>query len=411
MRTKRSTRITHRNRAMARRAAAALALALTAAAHAGAGDTRLLYERDMQPKPVEVTAIDALSLRFTDEYGVRRSLPLSSLVAMLPARASAEPRAQQPTRTDPAGAWIELVDGQRFPGRLSPASVDDDSIQWRHDRFGQMSFPLESVAAVAFGEGADVALEQARAADSTQDIVTLVNGDRLAGFLVAIGAAIEIETDDAGPLEFDQQRVLWVRLASQPQAPGGMTVWFNDGAVARIDDLRATGEGLVELRLPSAASSVFEIAELDAVLFDAARILPLASLRPDEQAPIGRRTLVRPLRHLDDDASASHTVAPDLLLPGPMSVTWTLPPAAQRFSALATMPESSFPWGDCELVVLIDGRETLRHRLNRDHPAHEISVDARAATLTIRIEPGAFGPVRDVVELRRPLLLLDANAR
>ena len=110
----------------------ALATAAALGAHAGA-DSRVLYDRNLQARTVELIGLDGLSLRFQDEFGVTRSLPLSSIAAVLPAE-----RAGAGASAATGGGWVELADGQRFPGRLAPTSPDDESVAWMHDDFGPM---------------------------------------------------------------------------------------------------------------------------------------------------------------------------------------------------------------------------------------------------------------------------------
>lgn len=384
-------------------AGALAALACTPAPGDARADTRVLYDRDLRPRIVELLSVDALSLRFEDEFGVERRLPLSSVAAILPTRRDDGARADQPDT-----GWLELTDGQRFPGRLAPTSRGEESLLWLHDAFGELRAPLERVAFVSLtGQGRD-AIEAVRSGARTEDVLMLSNGDRLTGFLVAVDGDIEFESEQVGPVTLPAERVAWFALASPTAALEGMVVWLDDGAVARIEDLRSPGEGRVELRLPDAASSVFELEEVRAMVFDATRLQPLASVLPDEQAPLGRRRLIEPMRLAGDPGSPgmSAGVAPDLELPGPMRIDWPLPRAASRFSALVEMPRSAFPWGDCEVVFEVDGQERARVRLNEDNPDEEITLDIEGERLTLRVEPGAYGPVLDRVILRRPLLLL-----
>jgi hypothetical protein len=383
-----------------------LALATAAALSAGAvarADSRVLYDRNLQARTVELIGLDGLSLRFQDEFGVTRSLPLSSIAAVLPAR-SAAAGASAAT----GGGWVELADGQRFPGRLAPTSPNDEAVAWLHDDFGPMQIALERVAFVSLEGAGRNAIEAVRSGARTDDVLMLTNGDRLTGFLVAVDGEIEFESEQAGFVTLGVDRVAWFSLAVNPEPLEGLVVWLSDGAIARVADMRSPADGRVELRLDSAASSEFDLDDIEAIVFDAARLQPLASVLPDDQQPLGRRRLIEPLRLAGDGATpdAGPGVAPDLELPGPMRIDWTLPRGATRFSALAEMPHASFPWGDCEVVFEVDGVERARVRLNQETPDAEIAIDVEGEVLTMRVEPGAYGPVKDRVILRRPLLLL-----
>jgi len=103
--------------------------------------------------------------------------------------------------------------------------------------------------------------------------------------------------------------------------------------------------------------------------------------------------------------------APDIELPGPMSVTWTLPAGVTRVAGVAELPVSARAWGDCS-VVMFDGAgaQVWTTRLSGDAPSAPFNIDLSgkdALTLTVRVEAGANGPIEDRVLLRRVLLLLD----
>jgi hypothetical protein len=72
------------------------------------------------------------------------------------------------------------------------------------------------------------------------------------------------------------------------------------------------------------------------------------------------------------------------------------------------MPEVARQWGDLELVVLDGRQERLRSTINAMHPEIVIDVPLSAAErrLTIRLEPGRYGPVMDRVRLRLPRVLM-----
>ena len=87
----------------------------------------------------------------------------------------------------------------------------------------------------------------------------------------------------------------------------------------------------------------------------------------------------------------------------PLACTVTSPRLATRLELVD--PRS--PWGDCEVVLAVDNREVLRRRLSAEESGADVVVDlAGAAVLKLSIEPGKYGPIRDRVALRRPLILV-----
>ena len=76
----------------------------------------------------------------------------------------------------------------------------------------------------------------------------------------------------------------------------------------------------------------------------------------------------------------------------------------------AKLGDQSGQWGDCELVVSIDNHELARVHLWKDEPVHAINIDAQGNELTITLEPGRFGPIRDSAVLARPVILIEPRA-
>ncbi len=364
--------------------------------------------------------------------------------------------------------------GERFPGSHAPTGGDEDAVIWAHPSFGRVTIALDRVAKVvmdagvlrraraeeaAEGDGlapADAAPPDGAGIAPASDTVTLINGDTLTGFLLSLGDPVEIEVDGV-TVAIPSERVLSAQLANNPEPMSGLVVWLEDGSVAVVASIDMAGGDQVSLRLHDGQSADFSLDSISAVAFDAGRLRPLSALRPVDQRPIDRRVLLEPLRvrtprapgspgspgspargntapgtsgvpaagnaaapgrpgpgipdPLEAMAPPADLNAPDVEFPGPMSVRWTLPLGARRFAAVADLPVDALPWGDCELVVTVDGREELRRRLWQDAPRYEFSVALggadHAREMTIAIEPGPSGPINDRVILRRPLILVD----
>jgi hypothetical protein len=116
------------------------------------------------------------------------------------------------------------------------------------------------------------------------------------------------------------------------------------------------------------------------------------------------------VRHPDDLAFGSGPVlnALDIDLPGPMRVSWTLPSGVQRFAGTAALADVSGGWGDCEYSIEIDGERVFSTRLHKGEPVASFNIPmSQAVELTVVLEPGRYGPVRDRVILHRPLLQMN----
>jgi len=311
-------------------------------------------------------------------------------------------RAVSPT---PGFGWIELVDGQRYVGRSAERASEDESIAWDHRDFGVLWIPLESVLRVSpAGESPARARENAPISDR----VYLTNGDVLTGYLVRAGAEFAVETDSGELSVAPAGLVSLARLANPASDPEGVYLWTNDGSVFAAESVMdLTGER-VQVVLRSGESAALEVSQILGVAFAAERYMPLASLEPHTTLPRSRRW--------SREASASPApggldapllFAPDITIPGAMTLRWSLPRGAVRFGATAVMPPSAFPWGDCEVVVRSGGDIVQRARLNEESPSVEINVDLVSADLQIEVLSGANGDVHDEVTLIAPLILLD----
>lgn len=426
-------------------------------AHAQAG-RRLLLDGELQARPIKLVSLTSDTIVYEDDKGRKRTATVGGFVGLLPMtppyggapvndaytpRPDAsdgyeanEARASDPVSPSEPSGVLELTDGQRFPGERVASGGDPDAITWSHPAFGRITAPLDRVAEVVLDAGVRRQLrEQGRlgayardgAADAprSQDELLLSNGDTLSGFISTIGDPIRIEVDGS-PVDIAPQRVAAARLASRPEALGGLVVWLEDGTVAVVASIGEQEQaGSLEsdrlrIQLPAGQSASFALDDLRAVAFDAGKLRPLAGIRPQSQKAVGRRLLlegVRVLSGADDGAGAGQLSAPDLELPGPMQAVWRLPPGARRFAGVAELPPEALPWGDCEVVVAVDGVEAWRTRLHSAQPRAEFSVALMAQSaggaaggardLTITVEPGQRGPINDRVVLRRPLLLVE----
>ncbi|MGP1310245.1 MAG: hypothetical protein ACTS27_08620 [Phycisphaerales bacterium] len=396
------------------RAAAAL-LALSAPlSFAHATPSVVLLDDSLDARRAELVAITAgdsgrrASIVYLDRNGVRREAsPYAgpdSAVAVLP---PLEPRwlpAQTPRFTpssDGLTGVLVLADGQRFPGRYADSSAPGDAVAWSHPRFGLIVTPIERIAHIhPTDDVTNVAGDE-----RFNDRLSLTNGDTLEGFILSLADPVEIETD-AGVIEVPRARVQRVDLATDAIEPEGLTLWLDDGSVAALSDAALVDDETLLLTLKDTGGQArYALTSISAVALDASRIVPLASLRVLAEEPLGERELLDGAR-VEPQPTPAPLGAADVFLPEPVAVEYELPQGASRFAAVAELPRDAFPFGDCEFVVSIDGREVLRERLNPARAAVEFSVDASGSVLRLALEPGEYGPVNDRAVLRRAIVLL-----
>lgn len=383
------------------------------------GVPRILIDDRLQERAVTLVSLDAGQVRYVDAGGLFRDEPQSAYVAIVPL-----PGAEAPSPPMPA-LW--LTDGQRLAGILRPGDAPDDAALWKHPVFGAVSLPLDQVARVVLRRVA--ARPAARPPGDAEDSILLVNGDRLNGFVAAFGMIVRVEVGGEAR-EVSSRRIAQADLANPSEPHAGLTAWLSDGSIVRVASFRTSRAGEVTITpafIPpepaggphtlatgeAADAGRYSLADIAAVAFDAARIVPLGAIEPIAQTPVGERRWTEPARRGPGEAAVLG--AADIVLPGPMTVEWALPAGAARVSAEAELTPELWSWGDCDVVVSVvtsRGRavELLRERVHADRPRVPINVPVAepGGRLRLTIEPGRYGAIQDRIILRRPIILLDA---
>lgn len=404
---------------------AGLAATLPVRGAAPDGVPRVLIDARLQERPVTLLGLDAGRVTYADAGGMVRTEPVVQYVAIAPPLGVGG----SPTPPTPMPA-VWLVDGQRFAGELRSGETATDHLLWRHPALGGLALAMDDVSRIALRKPKRGA---AAAATETQDVLTLINGDHLAGFLESFGPTVRIEVEGQ-VREVPSRRVAEGALANPARPQAGLTAWLADGSVVRLASIRTSETGAVALTPGVLAEEAdrpgpteaqddagpptpIGLADIVAVAFDAARLVPLAALEPVAQKPLGDRRWAEPIERRG--AGTAVLGAADIALPGPMLVEWALPEGALRLAAEVELTPDLWAWGDCELVVSVvtaggaGGRavELRRERISAERPRVAINVpiadpDSR---LRLALEPGRYGSIQDRLVLHRPIILIDAE--
>ncbi len=398
--------------AMTLRVVAAVMLGGGMSTTAAAAEDCIVLLRDGGVLEVSVIGFDDRTLRYED-LGPVRELPMAAVLAIVQGREGELSRSARTPILRRNRGLLHLRDGRRIPGELAEApAASPDAVAWVRTPVGDMDVPLEDIRLLV-----PSLLEDPGAFDLVDgDRVVLTNGDRLDGFVDAITDRLSVlvgEGVDERRVEVPLDRVAAVRLVASEAEPGTKRAWFSDGLVIDAASIRAgeieddprsldvelDGRTVLGDRLPIGLS------DLTAVVLDTRRIRGLAELELDRIDAVGPRHHLEPPQVLEPMAAAGLGT---LELRGPLSATWIVPEGASGFTAIASMPEVARQWGDLELVVLDGRQERLRSTINAMHPEIVIDVPLSAAErrLTIRLEPGRYGPVMDRVRLRLPRVLM-----
>lgn len=321
-----------------------------------------------------------------------------------------------------------ITDGQRFIGApasgastASPAaSGADDALAWVSERFGPMTIPLERLAWIAFPGGANTPARRSLppGLGGADDALLLRNGDTVRGLIARVGASITLEPapGDAGEARtFDRERVVAASLSNPLERASGPRLWLADGTVVAP----ASGEQVPRAGSPrpvrAALGGTAPVVPFDVRGYtpDASRIVPLSSMDAPSFKPIGPRVYAptpRVLAHADDLVTPGlwSLDAGDVALSGPVEAVWTLDERAVGFVCSFTLENESDPWAGCVVVVTAPGGASAKVELSPETPGAPVALrfqPQKGATLTVRVEAGAFGAVNDRVRLSRPLVV------
>lgn len=374
-------------------------IAVAAPASAGSGNF-LLVRRDRPVVTVQVAEIAGGRLVYREPDSTWVTGPLDQCVALL----NPDATMQLPQR-----GWLRLADGQRFPGEaLSGGRASDDVIVWNQSSWlGRMEVPLDQLESVSFVPGAAIP------APGDADVLALANGDRLQGFVTALGDPVEIEVFDGEPgdvhrIELPLGRVSAVRMVTPPQTPRGRRMWLIDGTVVDADEIMLGDDGFFRIEgIDYVAEDLpkrIELVAVAAVLFDQQGLVPFASLTPRRVAGPESRYVVPEPAILDEIAPLG---LKRVELRGPLTARYVLPQGATYLTAEAEMSPTARAWGDCDLIISDDGREIFSTRLNAASLRAAIAVPLHGSTLTIEITEGAAGPIQDQVILKRAMILVN----
>lgn len=385
------------------------------------GRPALLIDDGLNARRVRLVSLDEKNVEFIDELQRRRKLARSGVLAFIIEPDADEPPRPRTLRPVMPQAWsskpinttgmLVTVGGQQFPGAPAALATQGENFAWDIPNLGRLELPLERMR-FARTESSN---EPAPVAAPASDTIVLTNGDRLSGFLVSAGQRVRFEPAGADPVEFEPQRVAALILSNPASAPRGPRVWLEGGVIADVRTISIDPEGRMLLSLEAGPTGSFEWSKLTALSLDAARLVPLSSLAVATEEPTGGRRWTPPMRLVTvapepGALPAQPLDAADIELPAPMRVRWTLPAGVSRFSAALALAPGSAPWGDCEVVIKADTREVFRRRVVAGNDRVNVNVEIPGRSLTIEVEPGRYGPIKDRVIISRPLLMIGRDA-
>lgn len=322
--------------------------------------------------------------------------------------------AEAPARTNNTAqsvptTWLMLTDGRLLPGKLAGFEEDGQVIRWTHPALiDEARINLDQVAVLSF-----TGPVSADAQASENDRVTLVNGDVLVGFILALnadGLELQIEgVDTTTKLPLD--RLSLVRFANaktQPPADQHI-ITLADGTRLYASALTIESDTLAVTGVLPGRPQLLQN-------------LPLEKVRRIDFATAGLRLVEladQPWRTLSGGEVFGRPIPPRLRagvlhLHAPVSLAFALPGGTRRFAARAALDlegvsASAAAWADLELIVRQGGREIARHHLTAENPAATLNLPTGPGELVIELDTAANGPILDRLRLSDAVILIGTN--
>ncbi len=366
------------------------------AAQAQSGSPFLLIDRELRAEVVDLVGIEDGWVECL-RSGLIDRRPVSDLLVLMKTDAVDASRFAADDRV------LELADGQRWVGAPAPESLPDH-LDWKIDRVGVLSAPLERVLRARLLAEAPMPKLDANAAE---DRLVLANGDVLSGLLVAIDEQVEFEVAGASEVtRLPLAQVASLALVNPPERASGTMIWLADGSVLSITQCRWSPASFQFTTAAESRQCSVEPEMLRGINFAAERVMPLAELRPAISHDSKWLSVVEAPVVVDPGRAVGLS---DVQMRGPVVVEYELPPGAGRLVTTAIVPRFAADWADLQLVVLVDGQVEFDEEMDgAGRSRREIDVPLNgASTLTIRIDEGRRGPIQDVILLQRPMLLFD----
>jgi hypothetical protein len=353
-----------------------------------AADDGTLTRRDLSRESIRFLGFNDGRIHY---FGADRNL--TSIDSHTAVRIELE---RQPTVEDADTQWLlRLVDGQLLRGAMEGVSADG-KLRWATRDLGVVEVSLDDVFAFDLARGEP----QTSAQVGDSDLIVLANGDRLNGFIESINEQGLTLSRDEQEVELPWSSIGSVTLANPVSERSGTWLTLTWGSRIRVEGLHVAG------------------GQVTGKALDRAVTVPLKAVRTFDFAEHHR---IVPLGEMAHKVVAGGTVfgvehppaiAPEAIaLHAPVTLRFELPPGATQFAAAASLDREGLDWADLVLIVS-DGRgELFRQRLYGQAPDAAINVQLRDRTLTIQLDDGAQGPIRDRLYLTEPQVLIDTAAK
>ena len=349
-----------------------------------------LIDARLERQQVQFVNLGGGDLSFFNEQRQLRRVPADDFVSL---RLTDRKWATTESATPPNS--LALADGHILAGSFS--GVQDGKIMWTTPAFGVVAVDLDTIARMAIAAPASPP-QAAPAPGGASDRIILINGDLVTGFIESVAEA-GLKLDANGQkLDMPWDRVARIELANPVNRGPGVWVRLGDGTQFKLDRAAFDGQKLTgaamgrDIDMPGDRVQTIDFATRR-------QLIHLAEMTP--RLVSGGEVFGVAMPPIADQR--------ELALHAPLTLEYALPSGSIRFAADAALAEPDLDWADLTLVVT-DGKTNLfRQRLNATTPDAALNVPLAGSTLTIQLEEGVNGPIRDRLKLSRAVILVETR--
>jgi hypothetical protein len=356
-----------------------------------------LTDKDLNRSVVRFVSLSGSTIKFFDARRRLQEAPLDDYIHL-----AWTDHTPPPTAADPL--TLRLADGHVLPGSFS--GIDDEGrVLWKTQRLGTVPIELDSLLsfnAIQLPPRDPDAPEQTF--DSADDVVTLANGDKMAGFVDSLTPESLVLQINGQSIPLTWDRIGAVQLANPLRKEAGVWLRLIDQTQLRVERLtmnrrKATGRSFGDRRIDIPTEAV---ASVD--FNENYRLVPLSEL--DYEIESGGTVFAVDIPPRASTDAAGRTV---VHLHAPIAVRYEAPRGATRFAARAWLHKQDLQWAHLVLAVGDGQGEQSRQTLGPDQPETRLNIPLRDRDLVIQLEEGLNGPIRDRLRLSDAAVLVPVD--
>jgi hypothetical protein len=344
---------------------------------------------DLEKTSGTLLRMDDVQMKVVDDSGSVESILLDEVACVL-FRNTLEASEGDSVNFDSTG-FLHQVTGGRLTGK---PVFDATAFTWKNWWTGASLEDLSVIRSFNMVDSTDFS-----GLSEVEDVVSLSNQDRLAGFIDSIeNGVIALEKTDGTTLRVPLKNVDRVRFANPLKKSSGPSIWSTRGDRFQIESIQFVADSGFTVSGRSMSQNL-----LNGIVFQGERITPLSvvpvTLHQTKNTP--RFHLPKPLI----DQRFSPFDASSIELSGPIRAEWRLGQKGLGFVCRVMVPRSALSSADMRIRIL-DGEIPLTtFILDASSPAEDVSVRLSGNILVIEVLDGGNGPIMDRIRIEEALLI------